>query len=419
MFLDEVTISVASGKGGDGIVHFRREKYVPRGGPDGGDGGRGGDFVLVCSASQSTLSHFRHKRRFVAEHGRAGGPSNRSGGAGRDELIAVPAGTIVHDDQEHRRLGELIGPGDRLVICRGGRGGRGNARYASSRNQAPRMAEKGEPGEQRRLRLELRLIADVGIVGVPNAGKSTLLAAVTNARPKIAEYPFTTLEPQLGVADLDDEVSLVLADIPGLVEGAHQGAGLGTSFLKHISRTRALIHLIDGSAPDPLADYSQVNAELALFEQHLGLKPQVVAVNKTDLPDVSAKWPELEAEFHRRGVRPRPISALARQGLRELLLEAHQLAQQVVVEPEEQLPRYSPEPDGTQVKISRAADGSWKIEGRAIERAAEMTYWEYEEAVRRFQRILTRLGVTASLREAGVRHGDTVRIGDHELEWQE
>ena len=423
MFVDEVTVSITSGKGGDGIVHFRREKYVPRGGPDGGDGGRGGDAVLVYAGSQRALSYFRRKRHLAAEDGRAGGPNNRSGGAGQDLLIPVPGGTIVHDDDEDRRLGELIGPGDRLVVCKGGRGGRGNARFATPRNQAPRMAEKGEPGEQRRLRLELRLIADVGIVGVPNAGKSTLLAAVTNARPKIADYPFTTLEPQLGVTDLDGEISLVLADIPGLIEGAHQGAGLGTSFLKHISRTRVLIHLIDGSAPDPLADYSQVNTELALFERQLGLKRQVVAVNKMDLPEVAARWPELEAEFTRQGVRPRPISALARQGLRELLLEAHRLAQQAELEPEpeleEQLPRYSPEPNGTEFEISRAADGSWKIEGRAIERAAEMTYWEYEEAVRRFQGILSRMGVTASLREAGLQEGDTVWIGDHELEWHE
>ncbi len=420
MFLDEVTITVASGRGGNGVVHFRREKYVPRGGPDGGHGGKGGDVALVCSKAHSTLSYFRHKRRFAAENGRPGGGNNRTGRSGDDQLIPVPAGTIVHDDELDRWLGELIEPGDRLVVGRGGRGGRGNSRYVNSRNQAPRMAEKGEPGETRRLRLELKLIADVGIVGAPNAGKSTLLAAVTNARPQIGDYPFTTLQPQLGVAELDDETGLVLADIPGLIEGAHAGAGLGTAFLKHISRTRSVIHLLDGTAPDPLADFSQINAELELFDPQLARKPQVVALNKLDLPEVTLRWPELEAKFKSRGVQLRPISALARQGLRELILEAARLGQTTQVEPqEEELPIYRPEPNGSEYRISRAPDGSWRIEGTAIERAAEMTYWEYEEAVRRFQGMLTRIGVTESLREAGAKDGDTVLIGDHELEWRE
>ncbi|MGH2620125.1 MAG: GTPase ObgE [Anaerolineales bacterium] len=419
MFLDEVTFSVAAGSGGAGVVHFRREKYIPRGGPDGGDGGKGGDAVLVCSKTHSTLSSFRHKPRFAAEDGRPGGRSNRTGRSGDDQLIPVPAGTIVHDDELSQRLGELIEVGDRLVVGRGGRGGRGNARYANSRNQAPRMAEKGEPGEKRRLRLELRLIADVGIVGAPNAGKSTLLAAITNARPKIADYPFTTLDPQLGVAELDDETAIVLADIPGLIEGAHTGAGLGTGFLKHISRTRGLIHLLDGMAEEPLIEFSQVNAELELFDPQLARKPQVVALNKFDLPQVKARWPELEASFKALGVQVRPVSALARQGLRELVLEAYRLAQTTEPEPEEGLPIYRPEPNGEQYQISREPDGSWRIEGTAIERAAEMTYWQYEEAVRRFQRMLTRIGVTESLRAAGAKAGDTVHIGDHELEWRE
>ena len=419
MFLDEVTITVASGKGGNGIVHFRREKYIPRGGPDGGDGGRGGDAVLICSRTQSTLSAFRHKRRFAAAVGRPGGGSNRTGRSGDELLIPVPAGTIVRDAELGQLLGELIEPGDRLVVGRGGRGGRGNARYTSSTNQAPRMAERGAPAEVRRLRLELRLIADVGIVGVPNSGKSTLLAAVTNARPEIGDYPFTTLQPQLGVADLDDETSLVLADIPGLIEGAHTGAGLGTGFLKHISRTRALIHLLDGTAADPLADFNQVNTELELFDPVLARKPQVVGLNKLDQPEVRARLPELEAAFKSRGVQLRPVSALSRQGVRELILEASRLAQATEDEPEQDLPIYRPKPNGSKYQISRALDGSWRIEGTAIERAAEMTYWEYEEAVRRFQRMLTKIGVTESLREAGAKDGDTVYIGDHELEWRE
>jgi GTP-binding protein len=283
------------------------------------------------------------------------------------------------------------------------------------------MAEKGEPGHERELELELRLIADVGIVGVPNAGKSTLLAAVTKARPKIADYPFTTLQPNLGVAVLDDEITLVLADIPGLIEGAHLGVGLGFTFLRHIQRTRVLIHLIDGSTADPLADFSQVNSELALFDERLSSKPQIVAVNKLDLPEVKSRWTELQRAFQELGYTVYPISALAREGLLELLYaanEALQSAQPEEVQPEE-IPVYRSEPDPTEFEISREADGGWRISGVSVERAAKMTYWEYDEAVRRFQRILEQLGVEQALREAGAQSGDSVRIGEYELEWIE
>ena len=251
MFIDEAIIKVISGKGGDGIVHFRREKFVPRGGPDGGDGGRGGDVILEVKKTMNTLSAFQHRRRYKAEDGRPGGGNNKTGRSGDDLIINVPPGTSVYDETNGDLVGDLVSPGDRLVIAKGGRGGRGNSRFANSRNQAPRIAEKGEPVTERELRLELRLIADIGIVGVPNAGKSTLLASVSNAKPKIAPYPFTTLEPHLGVAILDEESSLVLADIPGLIEGAHMGVGLGHSFLRHIQRTRVLIHLLDGLSDDP------------------------------------------------------------------------------------------------------------------------------------------------------------------------
>jgi GTP-binding protein len=283
------------------------------------------------------------------------------------------------------------------------------------------MAEKGEPGEEFWLKLELRLLADVGIVGLPNAGKSTLLASVTRAQPKIAEYPFTTLVPNLGVADINDEVTLVLADIPGLIEGAHTGAGLGTGFLRHISRTRALIHLIDGSAEDPIADYSQINSELALFDEALGDKPQVVAINKMDLPEVEQSWVELSSRFEAIGVRPYAISALARKGVQEVLFEAHRLAQTATTadQTEDQLPVYKPEPDGSAFEIGRDPDGSWRVTGQGVERAAAMTYWEYEEAVRRFQQLLVRIGVNERLREAGIRPGDTVHIGEYEMEWKE
>jgi GTP-binding protein len=420
MFLDEAHIHISSGKGGDGAVHFRREKYVPHGGPDGGNGGRGGHVYLEVSPTLNTLSSFRHQTHFHAQDGQAGARSDRTGKEGEDLILLVPPGTVVRDDDRQELVGDLTAAGQRMQICRGGRGGRGNARFANSRNQAPRVAERGEPLQERHLHLELRLIADIGIIGVPNAGKSTFLAAVTNARPKIAEYPFTTLEPNLGVAEPGEGRGLVLADIPGLLEGAHAGVGLGTAFLRHIQRTRALIHLVDGSAPDPVADFSQVNAELALFDEHLKDRPMVLGVNKIDLPEVVARRPALEEAFTRLGYRPLFLSALARNGVREVLQEAERkmlAVQQLPVE--SAMPVYRPEPDPSDYSLSRDPDGTWRITGEAIERAAKMTYWEYDEAVRRFQRLLSRLGVEAALREVGVRAGDSVRIGEFELEWQD
>ncbi|MCC7209784.1 MAG: GTPase ObgE, partial [Anaerolineae bacterium] len=260
--IDEAKIYVRSGRGGDGLVHFRREKYVNRGGPDGGDGGRGGSVVLVATRHLNTLYPFTFTKRYIADDGKPGGIVNRSGASADDLRIEVPAGTLVRDGNTRELIADLVLPGQEIVVAKGGRGGRGNQHYATSTNQAPRMAERGEPGEERWLLLELRLIADVGIVGVPNAGKSTLLSVISNARPKIADYPFTTLEPNLGVVVVGDR-DIVFADIPGLVEGAHMGVGLGHAFLRHIQRTRVLVHMLDGSAEDPLADFNQINAELA------------------------------------------------------------------------------------------------------------------------------------------------------------
>ena len=420
MFLDEAEITVSSGRGGDGAVHFRREKYVPRGGPDGGNGGRGGHVFLEVVPTLNTLTTFRHRSAFRAADGERGGRSDRTGKEAEDLILPVPPGTIVRDAGSGELLGDLKEAGFRLQVCRGGRGGRGNARFANSRNQAPRMAERGEPGVQRKLRLELRLLADIGIIGVPNAGKSTLLAALTNARPKIADYPFTTLQPNLGVARLDEDAVVVLADIPGLLEGAHRGVGLGYTFLRHIQRTRALIHVVDGLAEDPVADFSQVNSELALFDPRLKARPQVVAINKIDQPDMASRLPELEATFRQLGVRPLRISALARTGVAELLRAASQAMLRAAPEPEgEQVPVYRPDEEATAFVVESEGDGVWRLRGRAVERAAEMTYWEYDEAVRRFQRILERLGVDDSLRRAGAKQGDTVRIGAYELEWQD
>jgi GTP-binding protein len=281
------------------------------------------------------------------------------------------------------------------------------------------MAEKGEPGEEKWIELELRLVADVGIIGVPNAGKSTLLAAVTNAKPKIAAYPFTTLAPNLGVVELDIDATMVLADIPGLIEGAHEGVGLGFDFLRHIQRTRVLIHLVDGSAVDPIADFSQINTELSLFDERLAAKPQVVAINKIDLPQVQERLPEQREAFIDRGFEVFEISALAREGLRELLWKAYHLlgAKGEQRQEEQELPVYRPEWGIEDFTVEREPDGAWRIKGKAVERAAEMTYWEYDEAVRRFQGLLEHLGVEEALMEAGVESGDTVRIGEYELEW--
>ena len=423
MFIDEARIKVISGKGGDGIVHFRREKYVPLGGPDGGDGGDGGDVILEVKPTLNTLAAFQHQQRFKAGDGNNGGGNNKTGRSGEKLVIHVPPGTVVYDEETGDLVADMVTPGEQIVISPGGRAGRGNARFANSRNRAPRVAEKGEPAKERHLRLELRLIADVGIVGVPNAGKSTLLAAVTNAKPKIASYPFTTLEPNLGVATLDDDLSLVMADIPGLIEGAHMGIGLGDEFLRHIQRTNVLIHILDGLAQDPLLDYAQINSELALFDPQLGNKPQIVAVNKIDLPEVRDRWPEIKSQLIKKGAgrsfEPIAISALARTNLRDLMYKAARILAEKPPQLEfKELPVYRLDSDPQEYNILKDELG-WRVIGEAIERAAAMTYWEYDQSVRRFQRILQSLGIEDELRSLGAKEGDTVFIGDYELEWSD
>ncbi len=420
MFIDEALIFVRSGKGGDGMVHFHREKYVSRGGPDGGDGGRGGDVILEVSPTLNTLANFRHVSKFIATDGGKGGVNDMTGKSADDLVILVPPGTVVRVEPTGELVGDLLEPHQRLLVCKGGRGGRGNPHFTNARIQAPRTAEKGEPSEEKSLKLELKLIADVGIVGVPNAGKSSLLASVTRAQPKIAEYPFTTLEPNLGVAELDLDTTLVLADIPGLIEGAHEGVGLGFSFLRHVQRTRVLIHLLDGLAEDPIADFSQTNSEMALFDPLLAKKPQVVALNKIDLPDVQARWPEIKKILEGKGYQPMVISAAAHTGVNELLWKAYELLKSApeIEETPAALPIYRPAEDLKAFTIEKVNE-DWQVHGAAIERAAQMTYWEYEGSVRRFQRLMDTLGVEAALRKAGVQEGDTVFIGDYELEWQD
>src|SRR5512139_1539695 len=421
MFIDQVEIHVKSGKGGDGMVHFRREKFVPQGGPDGGDGGKGGDVVFEVKPTLNTLSSFRQNQKFKAEPGVNGGPSQMTGRNGKDLIIYVPPGTVMFDAETGELIGDLTEPGQKLTICKGGRGGRGNQHFATSRNQVPRTAEKGAPPEEKHLRLELKLIADIGLIGVPNAGKSTLLSVLTNARPKIAAYPFTTLEPNLGVANIDDDTTVVLADIPGLIEGASQGAGLGHDFLRHIQRTRVLIHLLDGLSEDPVADFSQINSELSLFDPNLGRKPQVVALNKIDQPDVQERLADIQKKFKELNVELMTISALARTNTRELLVRSYQTLQEAPPpEPVEQpLPVYKPKEDPREFVVTREGANEWRISGAAIERAASMTYWQHDGSVRRFQKIIETLGVDEALRKAGVQEGDTVSIGEFELEWQD
>jgi len=421
MFIDQAEIYVRSGNGGNGMVHFHREKFVSRGGPDGGDGGKGGDVILEVRHTMNTLADYRQNMRFLAPDGKGGGPNNMSGRSAEDLIIPIPPGTVIFDALTGELLGDLTDAGQRLMICKGGRGGRGNQHFATSRNQAPRTGEKGEPCEERQLRMELRLIADIGIIGVPNAGKSSLLTALTNAKPKIGDYPFTTLEPNLGVARIDEETTVVLADIPGLIEGASSGAGLGFEFLRHIQRTRVLIHLLDGLSEDPLADFSQTNGELALFDPNLAKKPQIVALNKIDQAEAQELYPKLKKELKKRGYELFSVSAMARTDIRSVLLKAvNRLAETPsITDAEMPLPVYRPKEDPKQFSIARENSTEWRVSGAGIERTAKMTYFEHAGSLRRFQKLMESLGIEAALREAGVKDGDTVMIGDYELEWQD
>jgi GTP-binding protein len=422
VFFDEAKIHVKAGGGGNGCVSFRREKYVPLGGPSGGDGGKGGDVYLVVNPHLNTLIGFKRRTHFKAQRGDHGRGKRQKGRQGDDVLIEVPPGTVARDGGSGEFIADLTEAEQKALVAEGGRGGRGNAAFATSTNQAPRIAERGEPGQERWIHLELKLIADVGIVGVPNAGKSTLLSVVSAARPKIAAYPFTTLEPNLGVVALDGGyTSFVMADIPGLIEGAHTGAGLGHEFLRHIERTRMIVHLLDGASADPLADYESINEELALFDAELARKPQLVVLNKMDLPQAQALWPSVQREMKTRGESAMSISAVTGEGVKEML--------RAVVGMLESLPK-DEEPTPSEVKVFRPAaeeevafaivrqGDAWRVQGAEVERIAAMTNWDLDEAVQRFQRVAEAIGLKTALREAGVQTGDTVRIGDVELEWR-
>ncbi len=422
--IDRALFRVRAGDGGNGAVSFRREKFVPQGGPDGGDGGNGGSVILKVDPALNTLAAFRHKRVLQAERGAAGSGGKRHGRRGADLVVAVPPGTQAYDGHaaDAPLLADLDAAGAELVVARGGRGGRGNARFTTSTNQAPRIAQRGEPGEECELRLELKLLADVGIVGAPNAGKSTLLAAISSAHPKIADYPFTTLEPQLGVVEVGYDTFLA-ADIPGLIEGASQGAGLGHEFLRHIERTRLLIHVVAADGPDPLATFDAVNLELAAFDEALARKPQIVALNKLDIPDTEQSAPQVMRAFAERGVTAFGIAAAARTGLEPLVREAFAMLGALRREDVErarheqaQTPVLRPTPVDGRFSVRRE-NGAFVVEGRRPVQLAQTMDLDDPEALAVVMRRLTRWGVAGALRRAGVQPGDPVRFGTAELRW--
>ncbi len=418
-FLDEARVYVRGGNGGKGAMHFHREKYVPLGGPDGGDGGHGGDLLLRADRGLNTLFPFKRRCRFNGEDGQAGGPTRMHGRQGQEMIVDVPIGTIVRDGDSGELLGDLTEHGQTLLICRGGKGGLGNVHFKSSTNQAPGFAEKGEPGQERWLDLELKVIADVGIIGLPNAGKSTLLSVWSAARPKIADYPFTTLVPNLGVVDVGDS-EFVAADIPGLIEGAHEGVGLGHEFLRHIERTLVLVHVIDGGAQNPILDFEQVNHELAEYDVGLLRKPQIVVVNKIDLPVARDRWDELRVALHTLGYESFAVSAIAREGIDQL---TYRVAQMLLEErrghaenaPDEAPVLYiKPPPDHFEIERHRK---TLYVHGETVERLAVMTDLDSDEALYRLQRRLKQMGVLNALQRAGATEGTRVVIGTVELTW--
>nr|NNM90985.1 GTPase ObgE [Bacilli bacterium] len=417
MFIDVAKVEVKAGDGGNGMVAYRREKYVPMGGPAGGDGGRGGNVVFIVDAGLRTLLDFRYQKHLRAPHGENGRIKNQHGANANDLVVKVPPGTLVKDVATDQLLADLTEIGQTAVIAKGGRGGRGNAHFSTSRNTAPDMAEKGEPGEEKTITLELRLIADVGLIGFPSVGKSTLLSVVSAARPKIADYPFTTLSPNLGMVQLADERQFVLADLPGLIEGAHEGLGLGHEFLRHIERTRVLIHVIDMGTleeRDPVADFQAINQELSLYDENLAKKPQIIAANKMDMPDAADRlayfqkaYPELEVF---------PIAAMAHQGIDALMRRAADLLEieetKIAEEPlsEEEMVYTSRE---HAIRFTIVRDNElYVVQSEELDKLVAMLNFDQYDAVKRFQSIMRRAGIDDALRAHGAKNGDQIQIGD-------
>ncbi|WP_423342659.1 GTPase ObgE [Melissococcus plutonius] len=440
MFLDQTIIEVKAGKGGDGMVAFRREKYVPDGGPAGGDGGRGGDVVLIVDEGLRTLMDFRYNRYFKAKPGENGMNKGMHGRGAENIFVKVPPGTTIRDAETHELLGDLTQSGQKLVIANGGRGGRGNIRFASPRNPAPELAENGEPGEERKIELELKILADVGLVGFPSVGKSTLLSVISSARPKIGAYHFTTISPNLGMVTTSDGRSFAAADLPGLIEGASQGVGLGMQFLRHIERTRVILHVIDMSGGleerDPYQDYLAINKELAAYDLNLLQRPQIIVANKMDMPNAEnnlANFKQLlhnsENEQNIKVAQIFPISSITKQGIESLLCATADLLELTPDFPlyEEELEQeinaihqYVFQPDEeAEYTITRASDASWVLTGKKLERLFKMTNFEHDESTMRFARQLRGMGIDEALRARGAKDGDIVRIFDYEFEFVE
>jgi GTP-binding protein len=422
MFIDRAKITIKSGSGGDGMSSFRREKYVPKGGPDGGDGGRGGDILFVADDNLNTLLDFRYKKKFAAERGGNGHTNNKQGRDGEDLYIKVPAGTIIRDELTGEIVADLVEAGQKIRAARGGRGGRGNARFVTSVHQGPTFCEKGEPGDERNLTLELKLLADVGLAGYPSVGKSSIISRVSAAKPEIAAYHFTTLTPVLGVVSLGEGHSFVVADIPGLIEGAHEGKGLGHDFLRHVERTKVIIHVLDVSGlegRDPIEDYHTINNELKLYNERLARRPQIIAANKMDLPEAQANYPRVAAYMREQGREIFPVSAATGEGLTELMRRASQLLAEFVEEPEETAETIVYRADAAeQFVIKRDDDGAYVVEGKEIEKLVAMTHFDNDEALRRFQLAWRRMGIDDALRGRGIQEGDTVRIRGLEFEFK-
>ena len=423
MFVDEAKIEVKGGDGGNGQLSFRREKYVPRGGPDGGDGAPGGSVVAVVDPHVRTLLDFTYRPRYLAPDGGHGTQRRGRGKTGADLEVRLPVGTVVRTAENGEVVVDLTEPGQRAVLARGGRGGRGNAHFATSTRRAPRFAERGEPGQSRRLKLELKLLADVGLLGFPNVGKSSLIARVSAARPKIASYPFTTLVPNLGVVRVEEGRSFVIADLPGLIEGAHRGAGRGHDFLRHVERTRLLIHMLDVAAPerDPLADFAILNRELQLYDESLSKKPQLVALNKIDLEPPEDRLAEIEGALRRDGCTTVRISAATGRGVGELLQKTAQVLEELTSSEKVEPARVEVPTSESKapLEVSRIDDSRFLVRGDDVERAVLMTDLGNEEAVRHLHRRLLRMGVIRQLRQLGARGGDQVQIGSIELDFTE
>ena len=426
MFADRARITIKSGKGGDGHVSFRREKYVPNGGPDGGDGGKGGDIIFVVDPGLNTLVDFRQKRKYAAGPGEEGGKRNCHGKNGADLVIKVPAGTVIREADSGRVIADMSGDKVRQVILNGGRGGNGNQHYATSTMQAPNYAQPGQPAMELEVVLELKLIADVGLVGFPNVGKSTFLSRVTNATPKIANYHFTTLNPNLGVVDIEGASGFVIADIPGLIEGASEGVGLGLEFLRHIERTRVMIHIVDAASTegrDPIADIYAINKELESYDKNMLSKPQVIAANKIDALSDETALDRLKNEFEPKGIRVFPMSAVTGQGVKELLYYVNDMLSKIDSEPIVFEQEYFPEIElGSENSLGHTVtveDGVYVIEGPQIDKMLGYTNLESEKGFLFFQNFMKEKGILDELKAAGITEGDTVRIYGWEFEYYE